>query len=74
MRSDGALGIGWGVMGRDPLAGVGQACDWVVASQRRPTLTAANVNNWHWSELDLAGWAKKRLTALLVGVAAQVRR
>ncbi|KAL3912941.1 MAG: hypothetical protein SGPRY_008159, partial [Prymnesium sp.] len=31
----------------------------------------ANVNNWHWSEQDLAGWAKKRLTQLLVGVEAQ---
>ena len=32
---------------------------------------ASNVNNWHWSEQDLAGWAKKRLTELLVGIAAE---
>lgn len=29
------------------------------------------MNNWHWSEQDLASWAKKRLTELLVGIEAQ---
>uniref|UniRef100_A0A7S3FB77 Activator of Hsp90 ATPase AHSA1-like N-terminal domain-containing protein n=1 Tax=Haptolina ericina TaxID=156174 RepID=A0A7S3FB77_9EUKA len=43
----------------------------IIGGATAPRQDAANVNNWHWSELDLAGWAKKRLTALLVGVAAQ---
>lgn len=25
----------------------------------------ANVNNWHWTELDCSSWAKERLTSLL---------
>ena len=32
---------------------------------------AANVNNWHWAEIDLMPWAKERLEGLLVGLAAQ---
>jgi activator of HSP90 ATPase len=29
----------------------------------------ANVNNWHWTELDCSAWAKERLTNLLGSIA-----
>lgn len=29
-----------------------------------------NCNNWHWSETNLTGWSKERLTALLGGIVA----
>ena len=32
---------------------------------------AANVNNWHWAEIDLMPWAKERLEGMLVGLAAK---
>mmetsp|Transcript_9503 Transcript_9503/g.23625 ORF Transcript_9503/g.23625 Transcript_9503/m.23625 type:complete len:206 (+) Transcript_9503:27-644(+) len=43
----------------------------IIGGATAPRNDAANVNNWHWSEVDLAAWAKKRLEALLVGVAAE---
>lgn len=43
----------------------------IIAGATAPRQDAANVNNWHWSEKDLAPWAKERLEALLVGVQAQ---
>lgn len=43
----------------------------IIGGATAPRQDAANVNNWHWSEEDLAPWAKERLTALLVGTAAK---
>ena len=43
----------------------------IIAGATAPREDAANVNNWHWFEKDLAPWSKARLEALLVGVAAQ---
>eukprot|EP00308_Calcidiscus_leptoporus_P018090 CAMPEP_0119379362 /NCGR_PEP_ID=MMETSP1334-20130426/52320_1 /TAXON_ID=127549 /ORGANISM="Calcidiscus leptoporus, Strain RCC1130" /LENGTH=200 /DNA_ID=CAMNT_0007398847 /DNA_START=19 /DNA_END=621 /DNA_ORIENTATION=+ len=42
----------------------------IIAGATAPRQDAANVNNWHWFETDLLPWAKERLAALLVGIAA----
>ena len=42
----------------------------IIGGATAPRQDAANVNNWHWSEEDLAPWAKERLTELIVGTAA----
>jgi len=42
----------------------------IIAGATAPRQDAANVNNWHWFEVDLAPWAKERLVELIVGVAA----
>ena len=36
-----------------------------------PREDATNVNQWHWSELDLVPWAKERLSELVVGLAGK---
>ena len=43
----------------------------IIAGATAPRADAANVNNWHWSEEDLAPWAKERLSQLIVGIEAQ---
>ena len=43
----------------------------IIGGATAPRQDAANVNNWHWSEEDLAPWAKERLTQLIVGVEAK---
>ena len=43
----------------------------IIGGATAPRQDAANVNQWHWSEQDLAPWAKERLGALLVGIAAE---
>lgn len=44
----------------------------IIGGATAPREDAANVNQWHWSESDLAPWAKERLEGLLVGkIAAQ---
>ena len=43
----------------------------IIGGASAPREDAANVNNWHWFEKDLLPWAKERLEALLVGVAAE---
>lgn len=40
----------------------------IIAGATPPREDAANVNQWHWSEMDLAPWCKERLSALLVGI------
>jgi activator of HSP90 ATPase len=40
----------------------------IIGGASAPREDAANVNSWHWSELDQAPWAKTRLTELLVGL------
>jgi len=42
----------------------------IIAGATAPREDAANVNNWHWSEMDLAPWCRERLGALLVGIEA----
>lgn len=41
----------------------------IIGGATAPRQDAANVNNWHWSEVDLLPWAKERLEGILVGVA-----
>eukprot|EP00316_Scyphosphaera_apsteinii_P017607 CAMPEP_0119346264 /NCGR_PEP_ID=MMETSP1333-20130426/107915_1 /TAXON_ID=418940 /ORGANISM="Scyphosphaera apsteinii, Strain RCC1455" /LENGTH=199 /DNA_ID=CAMNT_0007358763 /DNA_START=98 /DNA_END=697 /DNA_ORIENTATION=- len=41
----------------------------IIAGATAPRKDASNVNQWHWSEMDLAEWAKERLTELFVGYA-----
>ena len=43
----------------------------IIGGATAPREDAANVNNWHWAEIDMAPWAKERLTELLVGVAVR---
>ena len=43
----------------------------IIGGATAPRQDATNVNNWHWSEEDLAPWAKERLTQLIVGVEAK---
>ena len=43
----------------------------IIGGATAPRQDASNVNNWHWAEQDLAPWAKERLTALIVGLAAK---
>jgi len=43
----------------------------IIGGATAPRQDATNVNNWHWFETDLAPWAKERLEALLVGIAAE---
>lgn len=43
----------------------------IIGGATAPREDASNVNQWHWSEQDLAPWAKERLGALLVGIAAE---
>lgn len=43
----------------------------IIGGATAPREDASNVNNWHWSEQDLAPWAKERLTELIVGLAAK---
>jgi hypothetical protein len=43
----------------------------IIGGATAPRQDAANVNNWHWSEEDLAPWAKERLTQLIVGIEAK---
>ena len=43
----------------------------IIAGATAPRADASNVNNWHWSEEDLAPWAKERLTQLIVGIEAK---
>ena len=33
----------------------------IIAGATAPREDAANVNNWHWSEVDMLPWAKERL-------------
>jgi hypothetical protein len=40
----------------------------IIAGVTAPREDAANVNQWHWSEMDLTPWCKERLSALLVGI------
>jgi len=40
----------------------------IIAGATPPREDAANVNQWHWSEMDLAPWCKERLSALLVDI------
>ena len=43
----------------------------IIGGATAPREDASNVNQWHWAEQDLLPWAKERLTALIVGVAAK---
>ena len=43
----------------------------IIGGATAPRQDASNVNNWHWSEEDLAPWAKQRLTELVVGIDAK---
>ena len=43
----------------------------IIGGATAPRQDASNVNNWHWSEEDLAPWAKQRLTELIVGIDAK---
>ena len=43
----------------------------IIGGASAPRQDAANVNNWHWSEEDLAPWAKERLSQLIVGLAGK---
>ena len=49
----------------------GSASQKIIAGATAPRQDAANVNQWHWSELDQLPWAKERLTELLKDVAAK---
>ena len=40
----------------------------IIAGATAPRQDAANVNNWHWSEIDMLPWAKKRLEQVCLGV------
>ena len=42
----------------------GIICDGATA----PRGDASNVNNWHWSEVDMLPWAKERLEQVCLGV------
>jgi len=42
----------------------------IIGGATAPREDAANVNQWHWAELDLHSWAKERLTELIVGIEA----
>ena len=46
----------------------------IIAGATAPREDAANVNQWHWSEMDMAAWSKERLTELLVGIEARALR
>ena len=50
----------------------GSASQKIIAGATAPRQDAANVNQWHWSELDQLPWAKERLTELLKDVAQPV--
>lgn len=39
----------------------------IIGGATAPRDDAANVNQWHWSEVDLLPWAKERFEELLVG-------
>ena len=43
----------------------------IIGGASAPREDAANVNQWHWSEMDLLPWAKERLEQLIVGLAAK---
>lgn len=43
----------------------------IIGGASAPREDASNVNQWHWAEMDLAPWAKERLTELIVGLAAK---
>lgn len=43
----------------------------IIGGATAPREDAKNVGNWHWSEEDLAPWAKERLTELIVGIEAK---
>ena len=49
----------------------GSASQKIIAGATAPRQDAANVNQWHWGELDQLPWAKERLTELLKAVAAK---
>ena len=40
----------------------------IIAGATAPREDAANVNNWHWSEVDMLPWAKERLEQVCLGV------
>ena len=40
----------------------------IIAGATAPRQDAANVNNWHWSEIDMLPWAKERLEGICLGV------
>ena len=39
----------------------------IIGGASAPREDAANVNQWHWAELDLLPWAKEFMTANVVG-------
>ena len=43
----------------------------IIGGATAPRQDAANVNQWHWAEQDLAPWAKDRLSSLVVGHAVK---
>ena len=43
----------------------------IIGGASAPRQDAANANQWHWTEQDLAPWAKDRLTELIVGLAGK---
>jgi len=43
----------------------------IIGGATAPREDATNVNQWHWSELDLVPWAKERLSELVVGLAGK---
>ncbi len=43
----------------------------IIGGATAPRQDASNVNNWHWSEVDLLPWCKERLEKVVVGVAGQ---
>ena len=40
----------------------------IIAGATAPRQDAANVNNWHWSEIDMLPWAKERLDQICLGI------
>ena len=49
----------------------GSSSQRIIGGATAPRQDASNVNQWHWAEMDLAPWAKERLTELIVGIAAK---
>ena len=43
----------------------------IIGGASAPRQDAANVNNWHWAEIDLLPWAKERLEGMVVGLAGK---
>ena len=40
----------------------------IIGGATAPREDASNVNNWHWSEIDLLPWAKERLEKIVLGL------